>query len=49
MRSAVPSDVVVTTYEVANMEKSALQKFHWKYIIVDHQEGPPDAGAAEQQ
>eukprot|EP00667_Euglena_gracilis_P000745 EG_transcript_744 len=28
-------DVVVTTYEVANMEKSALQKFHWKYIIVD--------------
>jgi len=28
-------DIVVTTYEMANMERTALQKFRWKHIIVD--------------
>jgi SWI/SNF-related matrix-associated actin-dependent regulator of chromatin subfamily A member 5 len=28
-------DVLVTTYEVANMEKRALQKFAWRYLIID--------------
>jgi len=32
-------DIVVTTYEMANMERTALQKFRWKHIIVDVQQG----------
>ena len=28
-------DVLVTTYEVANMEVSSLAKFAWKYLIID--------------
>jgi len=28
-------DVVVTTYEVANMERRTLHKFAWKYLIID--------------
>jgi SWI/SNF-related matrix-associated actin-dependent regulator of chromatin subfamily A member 5 len=28
-------DVCVTTYEVANNERRALQKFAWKYLIID--------------
>ena len=28
-------DVVVTTYEVANTERKTLQKFAWKYLIID--------------
>lgn len=28
-------DVVVTTYEVVNLERSALTKISWKYLIID--------------
>lgn len=28
-------DVVVTTYEVVNLEKTALCKIAWKYLIID--------------
>jgi len=28
-------DVCVTTYEIANAEKKTLQKFAWKYLIID--------------
>jgi SWI/SNF-related matrix-associated actin-dependent regulator of chromatin subfamily A member 5 len=28
-------DVLVTTYEVANMEVAALTKFAWRYLIID--------------
>jgi SWI/SNF-related matrix-associated actin-dependent regulator of chromatin subfamily A member 5 len=28
-------DVVLTTYEMANMEKTRLSKFAWEYLIVD--------------
>ncbi|CAM9745440.1 unnamed protein product [Chrysoparadoxa australica] len=28
-------DVLVTTYEVANMEKNALQKIAWRYLVID--------------
>jgi len=28
-------DVIVTSYEMILMEKSALKKFHWRYIIID--------------
>ena len=28
-------DVCVTTYEVCNTEKKTLQKFAWKYLIID--------------
>jgi len=28
-------DVCVTTYEVANTERRTLQKFAWKYLIID--------------
>ena len=28
-------DVVITTYEVVNLEKSALSKIAWKYLIID--------------
>ena len=28
-------DVVVTTYEVANMERTALMKFAWQYLVID--------------
>jgi SWI/SNF-related matrix-associated actin-dependent regulator of chromatin subfamily A member 5 len=28
-------DVCVTTYEIANMERRVLQKFAWKYLIID--------------
>ena len=28
-------DVLVTTYEVANIEKSAISKFAWNYLIID--------------
>ncbi|CAM9489243.1 unnamed protein product, partial [Phaeothamnion confervicola] len=28
-------DVCVTTYEMCNMEKSVLQKFAWRYLIID--------------
>jgi len=28
-------DVVITTYEVVNLEKSALCKIAWKYLIID--------------
>lgn len=28
-------DVCVTTYEVCNMESKALQKFPWKYLVID--------------
>jgi SWI/SNF-related matrix-associated actin-dependent regulator of chromatin subfamily A member 5 len=28
-------DVCVTTYEVCNMERKTLQKFTWKYLIID--------------
>jgi SWI/SNF-related matrix-associated actin-dependent regulator of chromatin subfamily A member 5 len=28
-------DVVITTYEVVNLEKSALTKIAWKYLIID--------------
>lgn len=28
-------DVVVTTYEVVNLEKTALTKFAWRYLIID--------------
>ena len=28
-------DVVVTTYEVVNLEKNALCKIAWKYLIID--------------
>ncbi|CAM9111468.1 unnamed protein product [Phaeothamnion confervicola] len=28
-------DVCLTTYEVANMEKNTLQKFGWRYLIID--------------
>jgi len=28
-------DVCVTTYEVANTERKTLQKFAWKYLIID--------------
>lgn len=28
-------DVCVTTYEIANMEKRNLQRFAWKYLIID--------------
>jgi SWI/SNF-related matrix-associated actin-dependent regulator of chromatin subfamily A member 5 len=28
-------DVCVTTYEIANTEKRCLQKFAWKYLIID--------------
>ena len=28
-------DVCVTTYEIANAEKRTLQKFAWKYLVID--------------
>jgi SWI/SNF-related matrix-associated actin-dependent regulator of chromatin subfamily A member 5 len=28
-------DVLVTTYEVANIERAALGKVHWEYVIID--------------
>jgi SWI/SNF-related matrix-associated actin-dependent regulator of chromatin subfamily A member 5 len=28
-------DVVITTYEVVNLEKSALTKIAWNYLIID--------------
>lgn len=28
-------DVCVTTYEVCNNEKKTLQKFAWKYLVID--------------
>lgn len=28
-------DVCVTTYEIANMERKTLQKFAWKYLVID--------------
>jgi len=28
-------DVCVTTYEVANNERKTLQKFAWKYLVID--------------
>jgi SWI/SNF-related matrix-associated actin-dependent regulator of chromatin subfamily A member 5 len=28
-------DVVVTTYEICNMEASALAKFAWRYMVID--------------
>ena len=28
-------DVSVTTYEVCNTKKKALQKFAWKYLVID--------------
>jgi SWI/SNF-related matrix-associated actin-dependent regulator of chromatin subfamily A member 5 len=28
-------DVVITTYEVSNLEKTALSKFAWQYLIID--------------
>lgn len=28
-------DVLVTTYEVANIEKTALNKIGWRYLIID--------------
>jgi hypothetical protein len=28
-------DVCVTTYEVCNTEKKSLQKFAWKYLVID--------------
>lgn len=28
-------DVCVTTYEVANQERRLLQKFAWKYLVID--------------
>ncbi len=28
-------DVCVTTYEVANTERRTLQKFAWKYLVID--------------
>lgn len=28
-------DVVVTTYEVANIEKRTLEKFAWQYLVID--------------
>ncbi|KAL3915861.1 MAG: hypothetical protein SGILL_005448 [Bacillariaceae sp.] len=30
-----PWDVCVTTYEVCNTEKKALQRFAWKYLVID--------------
>ncbi|EEC47587.1 predicted protein, partial [Phaeodactylum tricornutum CCAP 1055/1] len=30
-----PWDVCVTTYEVANAERKTLQKFTWKYLVID--------------
>lgn len=28
-------DVLVTTYEVANIEKTSLNKIGWRYLIID--------------
>ena len=28
-------DVCITTYEIANLEKSTLAKFAWRYLIID--------------
>ena len=28
-------DVCVTTYEIANQERRTLQKFAWKYLVID--------------
>lgn len=28
-------DVLVTTYEVANIEKTTLNKIGWRYLIID--------------
>ena len=28
-------DVLVTTYEVVNLEKNVLTKIHWRYLIID--------------
>jgi len=28
-------DVLITTYEMANLEKSTLSKFAWKYLVID--------------
>ena len=28
-------DVCITTYEIANMERKTLQKFTWKYLVID--------------
>lgn len=28
-------DVCVTTYEIANAERKALQRFTWKYLVID--------------
>jgi SWI/SNF-related matrix-associated actin-dependent regulator of chromatin subfamily A member 5 len=30
-----PWDVCVTTYEIANQERKTLQKFAWKYLVID--------------
>lgn len=28
-------DVLITTYEVANIEKTTLNKIGWRYLIID--------------
>ena len=28
-------DVVVTSYEMVNKEKTHFRKFHWRYVIID--------------
>ncbi len=27
-------DIVITTYEVIMIEKAALRKFHWRYVLM---------------
>lgn len=28
-------DVLITTYEICNLEKTALTRFAWSYLIID--------------
>lgn len=28
-------DVLITTYEICNLEKTALSRFAWQYLIID--------------
>lgn len=32
-------DVLITTYEICNLEKNALSRFAWQYLIIDEVSG----------
>ena len=40
-------DVCVTTYEIANQERRTLQKFAWKYLVIDEVRNRRGIGASK--